>query len=276
MMNMVKERVRSAVPLATRMRMAAWVAGQRWLPVGDHIAMGLVRDLLRDDPKAFHKFAWANHFMGYARWYDSEEELFDLDQMQPTRLEFFRDLTTASQAQGVPASEVGSVLEVGCSLGYLLWYLELKVFPESKDIVGIDIDAPGIEKGKRFLAREGSTVSLIAGDMEQLDALIGPRQFDVVFAAGVLSYLNEEDALRMVRQMLSRTSKVLALVGLAHTDRNNNTLTRSEISPGHAGQWIHNFEALVKRAGGRVTQSRWEGGKQYNFQTICFVFAVPA
>jgi cyclopropane fatty-acyl-phospholipid synthase-like methyltransferase len=214
--------------------------------------------------------------MGYARWYDSEEELFDLDQMQPTRLEFFRDLTTALQAQGVPANEVGSVLEVGCSLGYLLWYLELKVFPESKDIVGIDIDAPGIEKGKRFLAREGSRVSLIAGDMEQLDALIGPRQFDVVFAAGVLSYLNEEDALRMVRQMLSRTSKVLSLVGLAHTDRNNNTLTRSEISPGHAGQWIHNFEALVKRAGGRVTQSRWEGGKQYNFQTICFVFAVPA
>jgi cyclopropane fatty-acyl-phospholipid synthase-like methyltransferase len=276
MMNMVKERVRSAVPLATRMRMAAWVAGQRWLPVGDHIAMGLVRDLLRDDPKTFHKFAWANHFMGYARWYDSEDELFDLDQMQPTRLEFFRDLTAVLQEQGVPPNEVRSVLEVGCSLGYLLRYMEARVFPDCQDIVGIDIDEPGIEKGKRFLVREDSRVSLIAGDMEQLEGLIGPRQFDVVFAAGVLSYLNEEDAARMVRQMLARTTKVLALVGLACADRNNNQLTRSEISPGHAGQWIHNFEALVKRAGGRVTQSRWEGGKQYNFQTICFVFAVPA
>jgi hypothetical protein len=150
------------------------------------------------------------------------------------------------------------------------------VLPDCPDIVGIDIDAPAIQKGRRFLSRAESRVALHAGDMERLDALVGTRAFDITLAAGVLSYLNEDDASRMVEQLLARTQKVVALAGLACLERNNNSLTRSELSPGHAGQWIHNFEALVTRAGGRVVRSRWEGSKQYNFQTICFVFAVPA
>jgi SAM-dependent methyltransferase len=246
------------------------------MPVRDHVAMGLVRDLLAEDPKEFHKFAWSNHLMGYARWYDSEEELFEFEQMQPSRVQFFEDLTSVLDQQRIPRTDVRAILEVGCSLGYLLRYLETSVFPDCPDIVGIDIDAPAIDKGQRFLARAGSRVVLHAGDMEHLDALVGPRTFDVTLAAGVLSYLNEDDASRMVERLLARTRKVIALAGLACLERNNNTLTRSELSPGHAGQWIHNFEALVTRAGGRVVRTRWEGSKQFNFQTVCFVFAVPA
>jgi SAM-dependent methyltransferase len=272
---LLKEGLRSAIPLPARMRLAAWLSRQRWMPVRDHVAMGLVRDLLRDDPKQFHKFAWSNHFMGYARWYDSEEELFAFEQMQPTRVQLFQDLTSVLDGEGIPRSDVRSVLEVGCSLGYLLRYVETHVFPNCPDIVGIDIDAPAIEKGQRFLARADSRVVLHAGDMEHLDALVGPRTFDITLAAGVLSYLNEDDASRMVAQLLARTRHVLALAGLACVERNNNCLTRSEESPGHAGQWVHNFEALVARAGGRVVRTRWEGAKQYNFQTVCFVFAVP-
>jgi SAM-dependent methyltransferase len=273
---LLKEGLRSAIPLPARMRLAAWVTRQPWLPVRDQVAMGLVRDLLTKDPKLFHKFVWSNHFMGYARWYDSEEELFAFEQMQPTRVQLFQDLTSVLDQENVPRSHVRSILEVGCSLGYLLRYLETNVFPDCPDLIGIDIDAPAIEKGQRFLARSGSRVVLRAGDMEQLDTLVGPRTFDVTLAAGVLSYLNEDDASRMVERLLSRTGKVLALAGLACVERNNNTLTRSELSPGHAGQWLHNFDALVTRAGGRVVRSRWEGAKQYNFQTVCFVFAVPA
>jgi SAM-dependent methyltransferase len=276
MTGLFKEQLRSAIPLPARMRLAAWLTRQRWMPVRDHVAMGLVRDLLARDPKQFHKFAWTNHLMSYARWYDSEEELFAFEQMQPTRLELFRDLTATLDEQNIPRSDVRSILEVGCSLGYLLRYLEANVFPACPDIVGIDIDAPAIEKGRRFLARAGSRIVLHAGDMEQLDALVGPRTFDVTLAAGVLSYLNEDDASRMVERLLSRTKNVLALAGLASLERNNNALTKSEPSPGHAGQWIHNFEALVTRAGGRVVRTRWEGSRQYNFQTICFVFATPA
>jgi SAM-dependent methyltransferase len=275
MTGLLKEQLRSAIPLAARMRFVTWLTRRSWVPMRDRMAMGLVRDLLARDPKQFHKFAWANHLMAYARWYDSEDELFAFEQMQPTRIELFRDLVAALEEQNVRPSEVRSFLEVGCSLGYLLRYAELNVFPDCTDIVGIDIDAEAIRKGQQVLARAGSRVVLRAGDMEQLESLVGPRGFDVTLGAGVLSYLNEADALRMVEQLLSRTRKVLALAGLACVERNNNCLTRSAPSPGHAGQWIHNFEALVARAGGRVVRTRWDP-KQYNFQTICFVFAVPA
>ena len=276
MTGLLKGGLRSAIPLPARMRLAAWVTRQPWVPARDHIAIGLVRDLQTRDPKVFHKFAWSNHLMAYAQWYDSEEELFAFEQMQPTRLEFFRDLTSVLEAQQISRSDVRSILEVGCSQGYLLRYLEAHVFPGCSEIAGIDIDAPAIDKGRRFLARAGSRVELHVGDMEHLDTLVGSRTFDISLAAGVLSYLNEDDASRMVERLLARTRRVIALAGLACTDRDNNSLTRSEPSPGHAGQWIHNFEALVTRAGGRVVRTRWEGAKQYNFQTVCFVFAVPA
>jgi len=276
MTSVLKEGLRQAIPLPARMRLAAWLTRQPWVPARDYVAVGLVRDLLAHDPKLFHKFAWSNHLMAYARWYDSEKDLFAFDKLEASRVELFRDLASVLEERRIPVSLVRSILEVGCSQGYLLRYLETNVFPHCPDIVGIDIDAEAVQKGARFLARAGSRVILRAGDMEQLDALVGRRTFDITLAAGVLSYLNEDDASRMVEQLLERTRSVLALAGLACIQRNNNALTRSELSPGHAGQWIHNFEALVARAGGRVIRSRWEGAKQYNFQTICFVFAVPA
>ena len=276
MKSLIKEGFRSAIPLPARMRLAAWLARQPWLPVGDHVAVGLVRDLLATDPKGFHKFLWSNHFMGYARWYDSEGELFAFEQMQPSRIEFFRDLTAALGAQGIDPSDVRSVFEIGCSQGYLLRYAEMKVFPSCSEIVGIDIDAPAILKGQEVLARAGSHVKLMAGDMEDVDSLVAGRTFDVTLVPGVLSYLDEHDAARMVARVVARTGKMVAFAGLACLERNNNELTRSQPSPNHPGQWIHNFEALITKVGWRVVRARWEGAKEYNLQTICFVFAVPA
>jgi SAM-dependent methyltransferase len=238
--------------------------------------MGLVRDLQSEDPKRFHKFAWANHLMGYARWYDSEEELFAPELMQPSRLELFADLLSVlEQDLSLNAASVASILEVGCSQGYILRYLETRVFPRCTDFVGLDIDAPAIEKGRRHLANAGSSVRLLHGDMEDLETLLGRRRFDVTLAAGVLSYLNESDATRVVSHMLQRTTGVLALAGLACVDRHNRELRKSISSPSHPGQWIHNFEAIIDRAGGRVVRSRWEGAKLYNLQTLCFAFAAP-
>jgi SAM-dependent methyltransferase len=271
----LKRRVRALVPLSARMRAAAWLGRQRWLPVADHVGMGLVRDLQATDPKAFHKFVWSNHLMGYARWYDSEQELFADDQMQASRVELFADLLAVLREDGLDPSAVKSVLEVGCSQGYLLRHLETTTFRQCRDFLGLDIDAPAIEKGKRYLAQVQSRVNLVHGDMEDLEKLIGDRQFDITMAAGVLSYLNEEDARAMVARMLARTGRVCVLAGLACTERHNRTLERSVLSPGHEGQWIHNFEALVAAAGGRTVRSRWEGAKLYNLQTICFAFGVP-
>lgn len=274
MIALVKRRARALVPLATRMRVAAWLTRQQWLPIPDHVAMGLIRDLQYSDAKLYHKFVWANHFKGYARWYDSEEELFDPAQMQASRIEFFRDLAIVLDEQRIAPAEIKSVLDVGSSQGYVLRHLETEVFTLA-ELVGIDIDEPAIRKGARVLAEAGSRIRLVAGDMEHLDALVGPRHFDFVFAAGVLSYLNEDDAMAMVRSMLSRADRLVALVGLACLEKNNNQLDRSQLSPTHESQWIHNFEAMVVKAGGRVVYSRWEGAKLFNLQTICFVFAVP-
>lgn len=273
----IRRRARGFVPLSARMRMAAWLTRQRWFPVQDHVAMGLIRDLQVSDPKTFHKFVWSHHLMGYARWYDSQEELFAPEQMQPSRIELFRDLASVLELDlALPSSAIASVLEVGCSQGYLLRHLETDVFPSCAELVGLDIDAPAIEKGRNYLANVGSRVRLLPGDMEDLDALVGARTFDVTLAAGVLSYLNEKDATVVVSRMLDRTRRVLALAGLAWVDGHNSTLERSIQSPSHEGQWIHNFEAMITAAGGRVVRNRWEGEKLYNLQTLCFAFAVPS
>jgi SAM-dependent methyltransferase len=256
------------------MRLAIWLNRQRWF-ARDYVAVGLVRDLGLRNPKEFHKFLWTHHFMGYARWYDSEDELFSTEHMQPSRRLFFDDLLSVIRELGLQPSDIRSILDVGCSLGYLLRYLETEVFPGCQEIVGIDIDGPAIRKGKEYLKQLGSKVVLAQGDMEDLDRILGSRAFDLVYAAGVLSYLDEPNAARLVSILLRRTNKILAFAGLACTSRNNNQLDRSETSPDHDEQWIHNFAAMVSAAGGRVVRSRWEGGKLYNLQTIHFVFAVP-
>lgn len=276
MIGTIKRKARRIVPMAARMRAAAWLTRQRWLPVQDHVAMGLIRDLQVEDPKTFHKFAWSHHLMGYARWYDSEDELFAPEQMQPSRVELFADLRSVLQNDlKLPISAIESVLEVGCSQGYLLRHLETDVFPTCKEFVGIDIDAPAIDKGQKHLSRLDSSVTILHGDMERLASLVGARTFDLTLAAGVLSYLNQEDATVVLSHMLQRTAKVLALAGLAWVDAPNNTLEKSILSPSHEGQWIHNFDAMITAAGGRVIRNRWEGARLYNLQTLCFAFAVP-
>lgn len=233
---------------------------------------------MNSNPKAFHKFMWTNHICTYAKWYDSET-LFDSFKMNGSTLifrEFFNDLMGVIKNFGIdPSAEIRSVLEVGCSLGYLLRFIEKDIFQNAEVLTGIDIDGKAINKGTRYLSKAGSKVRLIHGDMEELERLVGNRSFDFIFSAGVLSYLNEMDAVKVVSEMLNRTNKILALVGLACKRVNNRDLSKSQLSPEHRNQWIHNFEAMIEAAGGCVIASRWEGDKQFNEQPIYFVFAVP-
>jgi SAM-dependent methyltransferase len=273
-----KKIVRSLLPMSLRKHFAIWINNQRWLSTRFYWAEGIIRDLMRSNPKAFHKFMWANHIQSYAKWYDSET-LFDGKKMNgstETFSEFFNDLFAVIKGLGLdPSRDMRSVLEVGCSLGYVLRSIEMDVFPNSEELVGIDIDSEAINKGIRYLSKIGSKARLIHGDMEELDRLVGYRNFDFTFAAGVLSYLNAVDATKVVSEMLCRTNKVLALVGLACTSVNNRELCESQPSMDHRNQWIHNFEAIVGAAGGHVVASRWEGNKQFEHQPIYFVFAVP-
>jgi SAM-dependent methyltransferase len=272
----LKKAGRFILPIGFRKHAAVWIDRQRWL--SDHLSMGIVRDLQTSDSKAFHKFLWSHHIGGYAKWYDSVT-LFDVVKMNGstrTRSEFFNALVTAIKDLGLdPARDIRSVLEVGCSLGYLLRYMELELFPDAEDFVGLDIDGPAIEKGSRYLANAGSKVRLIQGDMEELNRLLGKHTFDFIFATGVLSYLNAIDAAKVVSEMLRRTNKILALLGLACTSTDNNELPQSLMSNKHNNQWLHNFKSMIEAGGGRVIISRWEGAKQLKTQAIYFVFAVP-
>ncbi len=273
-----KRAIRSILPLDLRKQIAVWMNRQHWLPARDRWSIGIIRDLQASDPKAFHKFLWGNHISGYAQWYDSED-LFDFNKMNGSELtcrEFFKDLNTGIKEIGFnPASDFRSVLEVGCSLGYILRFIEKNIFPNSDELIGIDIDGSVIEKGAQFLSSSGSKVRLIKGDMEELDRLVGERTFDFVFAAGVLSYLDETDAIKVVSEMLRRTNKVLALVGLCSKFIDNRELRQSKISIDHNNQWIHNFDDMVDNAGGRVICHRWEGDKESKSQALYFVFATP-
>jgi len=273
-----KRIIRLILPLGLRKGFALWLNHQPWLSSYGYLIEGVIRDLLKSDPKAFHKFMSANHICTYAHWYDSET-LFESVKMNGStamRREFFNDLIDVIKSFGLDLSvEIRSVLEIGCSLGYLLRFMEKDIFQNLEVVIGIDIDSDAINKGTHYLSKVGSKVHLIHGDMEELERLVGNHSFDIVFSAGALSYLNEIDAAKVVSKMLHRTSRILALVGLASKSVNNRELSQSLVSVEDHNQWIHNFEAMIEAANGCVIASRWEGDKQSNDQPIYFVFAVP-
>ena len=160
-------------------------------------------------------------------------------------------------------------------MGYLLRYLELNVFPAATVLEGSDIDEYATRVGAEHLAREGSRVRLRRGDMLHLQPLMAGRRFDVILCAGVLMYLPEADAARVVETVLRHSAGVVAFAGLAHPSRDNATLSASEVRA-RDGSFIHNLDAFVEATGGRVIRRRWEGAHTVRGNTIYFVFCVPA
>jgi hypothetical protein len=90
-----------------------------------------------------------------------------------------------------------------------------------------------------------------------LDALVrSDARYDCVLCAGVLMYLREEAAAKVVRAMLRHTRHLLALTGLAHPQFDNRSLARSEVRE-KDGAYRHNLDAFVRAAGGQVLFRRW-------------------
>ena len=274
-----KRMIRLIFPLGLRKRFALWLNHQQWLSSHCYLIEGIIRDFMKSNPKAFHKFMWANHIRSYATWYDSVT-LFESNKMNGstrTCYEFFNDLNAVIKDLGLdPSRDIRTVLEVGCSLGHILRLIEKDISPDSTELVGVDIDRKAIDKGTGYLKSVGSKVRLICGDMEELDCLVSNRDFDFIFAAGVISYLDANDATKVVANMLRRAKKIVALVGLASTAGDNRELATSQLSIAHRSQWVHNFEAMLEAAGGRVVRRRWERAESNNNQALYFVFATKA
>jgi 2-polyprenyl-3-methyl-5-hydroxy-6-metoxy-1,4-benzoquinol methylase len=267
--------LRKLVPLALRKRMAVWVHQQEWVNADrrNWWSMELVRDLSEQDPNSFHKFLWAHH-MAYAAPYEVKSR-FGTEKMRPSRGMFFADMRSCMQAAGISTLNIRSVLEVGCSLGYQLRYLETDVFSEATRLEGIDIDEYAVRAGQEYLSGIGSKVSLICGDIQDSDELRGERVYDLILCTGVLMYLKEEDAAGLVRTMLSGSPTMLALAGLAHPSVDNANLSCSCIRESDH-TFIHNLDEMVKKGGGRILARRWDGNRKVEGQSIYFVFAAPS
>lgn len=265
----------ACLPMNARKHLVVWLDGQLWVPWKGWVCRMMLHDLRVNDPKTFHNFFWNHHLYEYSRQYTSTV-VFDKENIEPSRREFLHDLNLASKILDIPDSDICSVVEIGCSLGHLLRFIETGYFSNARTIVGIDIDDKAIQIGSRFLKATDSNIRLIHGDMEKLDDLLGRDSFDLSIAAGVLSYIDEKDATRLVANMIRRTKKLVALAGLAEVEIDNRELLESKVTPNRYHQWVHNFDAMVEKAGGVIVHRRWEGAKLFGGQTVYFVFAKPS
>ena len=263
--------IRSALPLPIRQGLAILVGRQHWLKSRYWWAMELLRDHAERDPDEFHRFLWSHH-LGYAETYEIERR-FGADRIHPTRQMLFDDLGRVLRERGTdPELDIHSVFEVGCSLGYLLRFLETGLFGSAEVLEGNDIDGYAIESGSAHLARQGSRVRLHHGDLAALEQILGERRFDVILCAGVLMYLQEAPAAAVVESILRHTGKLAAFAGLAAPGNDNRELVAS-LPRARDGTFIHNIDRMVERAGGRVVFRRWEGAREVDGNTIYFVLA---
>ncbi len=269
-----KNAARSVIPLGIRKRLAVWVHRQSWIGPERRAwwSVQLIEDFARKDVNAYHKFLWKYH-LGYAAPYEVSMR-FGPENMRGSRILFFTELSRCMEEAGIARNRIRSVLEVGCSLGYQLRYLETDWFPESTSLEGIDIDEHAIRSGQEYLRSVGSRISLKSGDVQQLEAHVGRREYDLIICTGVLMYLKEGDAANLVRGMLARSGRILAMAGLAHPAQDNAALERSGVRE-RDHTFVHNLDGMVRKAGGKIAARRWDGGRLVEGQSVYFVFAAP-
>jgi SAM-dependent methyltransferase len=244
------------LPLSARQSLVAMLKSLR-LPGDFEFSMGLFEDLRRRDPVSLHRFLWSNH-LAYAQTYEIEER-FGPANINPTRHILFRELADRLRARGMnPMQDIGSVFEVGCSMGYLLRHLEEEVFPSAGILHGIDIDAYAVETGAAHLARLQSKVKLFTADMEAAGRIMGERIYDLAICCGVLMYVNEAAAADVVRTILSHARCLVGLICLAHPGRGGSASERSEMRATD-GAFIHNVDRMIRSAGGKIVSSKWIG-----------------
>jgi len=275
MKSAIKRLIVRLVPRSVRKFLSIWLSRQAWLPPANrsYWATELLTDFAATNPNDYHKFLWKHH-MAYAETYEIDLR-FGYEKLNDTRKLLFGELPQRMQAAGLGRLEdVRSVFEVGCSLGYLLRYMETDVCPGAGRLEGIDIDAHAIAEGSRYLAGVGSKVVLHQGDMESVGEYLGGEKFDIVLASGVLLYLDQESAAGLVSGMLEHTGKLLVITALAHPETDN-ALMKSSVLRERDGTWIHNVDRMIESAGGQIVARRYQGAEMLDGNSIYFLYAVP-
>jgi SAM-dependent methyltransferase len=237
------------LPLSVRQSLVILASRISPTAFGFEFAMGMLEDIRRRDPTALHRFLWSNH-VAYATTYEVGQR-FGPDRINLTRHMLFHNIGDLLRSRGMdPSKEIRSVLELGCSAGYLLRHLETEVFPSATVLHGIDIDCHAIQSGAAHLNGLGSKVELFAADLESADRIIGDRTYDIALCCGVLMYLSEAIAEKLVRTMLIHAGNVIGLICLPFQDRQERSPVRAS-----DGAFVHNVGMMIDRAGGRVISS---------------------
>jgi SAM-dependent methyltransferase len=193
----------------------------------------------------------------------------NLDQ---ARIELFADLTASLRSHGIDPAGVASVLEVGSSFGYLLRYVEESVFPGASVLEGVDIDRFAVEAGNAALQQRSSRVRLHHLDATDLEGYLDGGSFDVVFCAGMLMYLNEAEAAQLVATMLRAANMAMAITGVAHPRQDNATMVSHTFRDWDTA-FVHNLDAMVVKAGGRILFRRWDGAREVDGLSVYHLVA---
>lgn len=256
------------VPLGWRKRALLWADGIPRLR-RPSLSFLLVGDLDERDGEAYFRFVWSGH-LAEAREFRGFLDASH-DRLLPTRPVLLGDLARFLGSRGVdPHRIVRSVLDLGCNEGSLLRFVEQQLFESADELVGVDLDSRSIAKGQADIAREGSKVRLHCRDVTDVGGLFGDRHFDIVFCTGVLMYLTQASAQRVVEWMLEHGSLVV-MTDIAHPDVDNGKLVRSERRFDHG--YLHNLDEMATIAGGSILYHRWEGAHDIAGFSIYFVFA---
>ena len=274
MKEIAKKLIRLSLPFVVRKRMAVWLNSQKWIDTArrNWWSCELIKDLLEKDINMYHKFLWSNH-MGYASPYEVTSK-FGVENMEMSRKIFFSELREWLIERNInPEHDIKSVFEVGCSLGYQLRYMETELFTSATQLKGIDIDEYAIRSGSDYLERIMSKIRLKRADMEDIDSIMEGEIYDIIICSGVLMYLEEKAASRVVEIMLKHTNIMLAFTGLAHPDIDNSQIKYS-VPRASDRSFIHNIDSMVEKAGGIVCGRRWEGKNIVGSHTIYFVFSI--
>ncbi len=271
----LKNTIRKLLPLSIRKYLAKKVSVQTWLSSDQRAgwSLELVRDMAQINVNAYHKFLWSNH-IGYADTYEVKQR-FGNENINESRKLLFDDMVASLTDLKINyQDDIQSVLDVGCSLGYLLKHMEDTIFVNATELHGIDIDAYAIEEGSSYLQAHDSKIELTCLDMEQISSYLNNKYYDVVFCAGTLIYLEQDKAEDLIQNLLQHTKKLLVVTGLASSENDNCNLTQSIVRK-RDGSFIHNIDAMVKQKNGNIVFRRWQGEKKLGGNSIYFVFATP-
>ncbi|MGH9594774.1 MAG: class I SAM-dependent methyltransferase [Bryobacteraceae bacterium] len=252
-----------------RKRLAIWLDRQSWVAARHAWAMSLLWDWAERDPAAFQRFLWSHH-IGYARFYESANK-FGGENLLPSRKLLVEELVEYLGAQGVdPVRDVHSILDVGSSAGFLLRYLETRVFTSATELLGLDIDSSAVAEGSSYLSTQNSRIRLLRADLADLASIAAGKKFDILLCTGVLLCVTEAEAESAIGVML-RHARLVVLSVLAHPEMDNRNMTHS-VPRAHDRTWIHNIDAMIERRGGEVTHRHWMGDRLSAGQLALFIF----